>query len=202
VVFEDASVSINKGEFVAVVGSSGVGKSTLTKLLLGLIVADSGEIYIKTDDARYQIDAGLRKMFSYVPQGNMVLSGTIRENITFFNCDIADDEVVEAAKTACVMDFIAELPEGLDTLIGERGIGLSEGQILRIAIARALLSKAPIILLDEATSALDRETEHKLVNNLKRLESKTCIFISHRDSAIRACDRVIKIENTRILGDC
>lgn len=200
-ILKNASVTINKGELVAVIGGSGAGKSTLIKLLLGLIVADSGEIYIKTEKEKYTVDAGMRKLFSYVPQGNMILSGTIRENITFFNETIDEKEIIKALETACIMDFISELPKGIDTVIGERGMGLSEGQIQRIAIARALISRASILLLDEATSALDSVTEKKLLKNLKAIKTKTCIFISHRENTILDCDRVIKIENNQILGD-
>lgn len=200
-ILKNASVTINKGELVAVIGGSGAGKSTLVKLLLGLIVADSGEIYIKTEKEKYKVDAGMRKLFSYVPQGNMILSGTIRENITFFNETIEEQEIIKALENACIMDFISELPKGLDTVIGERGMGLSEGQIQRIAIARALVSRASILLLDEATSALDSVTEKKLLKNLKAIKTKTCIFISHRENTILDCNRVIKIENNQILGD-
>lgn len=200
-ILKNSSVTINKGELVAVTGNSGAGKSTLMKLLLGLIVANSGEIYIKTEKEKYIVDAGMRKLFSYVPQGNMILSGTIRENITFFNETIEEQKIIKSLETACIMDFISELPKGLDTVIGERGMGLSEGQIQRIAIARALISRAPILLLDEATSALDSVTEKKLLKNLKGIKTKTCIFISHRENTILDCDRVIKIENNEILGD-
>ncbi len=199
-VFKEASAFIYKGELIGIVGSSGAGKSTLIKLLLGLLKADKGRIILKAKDNYYNIDAGMRKMFSYVPQGNMVLSGTVRENITFFNDQIDEQLVLECAKIACVTDFISELPKGLDTVVGERGFGLSEGQIQRIAIARALTSKAPILLLDEATSALDNETEKKLLRNLRSIKNKTCIFISHREAAIADCDRVLKIENKKIAG--
>ena len=198
-ILEEASITIYKEELIAIVGSSGVGKSTLLKLLLGLIAVDSGVIYIKTGEINYKIDAGMRNVFAYVPQGNMILSGSIRENITFFNDKICNQEVEEAAQIACIMEFITELPLGLDTLIGERGVGLSEGQIQRIAIARALTSKAHILLLDEATSALDGATERKLLRNLKNLKNKTCIVISHREATIADCDRVIKIENNKII---
>lgn len=198
-VLEDASVEINKGELTAIVGSSGAGKSTLIRLLLGLLRAQKGEIYVKAVGNNYMVDAGIRQLFSYVPQGNMILSGTIRENITFFNDEVDEQEVIESAKIACMIEFISELPKGLDTIIGERGIGLSEGQIQRIAIARALISKAHVLLLDEATSALDSVTERKLVYNLKAMKNRTCIFISHREVTIAQCDRVIKIEGNKIL---
>jgi ATP-binding cassette subfamily B protein len=200
-VLESASAVIQKGELVAVVGSSGAGKSTLIKLLLGLIAVNDGKIILKTYDKSYNIDAGMRKLFSYVPQGNMILSGTIRENITFFNDQIDEQDVINSAQTACIMEYVSELPNGLDTVIGERGIGLSEGQIQRIAIARALTSKAPILLLDEATSALDSKTERELINNLHNIKNKTCIFISHREATIADCERVIKIENNRMTED-
>lgn len=200
-IFLKASTSVSKGELIAVVGSSGVGKSTLIKLILGLMKADEGRIYLKTENNCYNIDAGMRKLFSYVPQGNMILSGTIRENITFFSEDVGEQEIITSAKTACIMEFIAELPKGLDTIIGERGLGLSEGQIQRIAIARALVSKAPILLLDEATSALDGITERKLLNNLRSIKDKTCVFISHRQATIADCDRVIRIENKSFVED-
>jgi ATP-binding cassette subfamily B protein len=199
-IFQGASASVHKGELIAIVGSSGAGKSTLIKLLLGLLKVDDGRIYLKSENNCYDIDAGMRRLFSYVPQGNMILSGTIRDNITFFCEDIDEQGVIESAKTACIMDFISELPKGLDTIIGERGIGLSEGQIQRIAIARALASKAPILLLDEATSALDVATEKQLLNNLRRIKNKTCIFISHREATIADCDRVLKVQNKRIIG--
>lgn len=196
-IFNEASAYIYKGELIGIVGSSGVGKSTLIKLLLGLIKADGGRIYLKAGNDSLDIDAGMRKLFSYVPQGNMILSGTIRENITFFN-EADEQDVLECIDTACVTDFVSDLPKGLDTVVGERGVGLSEGQIQRIAIARALLSKAPVLLLDEATSALDGETEKKLIGNLKRIKNKTCIFISHREATIAECDRVLRVENRKI----
>ncbi len=199
-IFQRASASVFKGELIAVIGSSGAGKSTLVKLILGLLKVDDGRIYLKAGNNYYNIDAGMRSLFSYVPQGNMILSGTIRENITFFCEDIDEQVVIQSAKMACIMDFVSELPKGLDTIIGERGIGLSEGQIQRIAIARALASKAPILLLDEATSALDGETEKKLLNNLRSIKNKTCIFISHREATIADCDRVIRVENKKIVG--
>ena len=198
-ILTNVSVAIHKGELIAVVGSSGVGKSTLIKLLLGLISPDGGQIYLKAKDKNYPVDAGMRRLFSYVPQGNMVLSGTLRENISFFDDAVLEQEILRAAEIACI-DFISELPLGLDTVIGERGMGLSEGQVQRIAIARALTSKAPILLLDEATSALDGVTERKLLENLKTMRDKTCILISHREATVAGCDRVIKMENNRILG--
>lgn len=194
-VIENSSFSIPKGSIVCVTGSSGSGKSTLFKLLLGLFSSNSGSLTIKTTDDDIAINATTRKLFSYVPQGNFVLSGTISENIKFSNPDITDEMMVNATKTACIYDFISSLPDGFDTMLGERGLGLSEGQIQRIAIARALVCDTPILLLDECTSALDEETEQKLLENISRLKTKTVFFISHRNSTISICDTFLKMEN-------
>ncbi len=198
-VLEGASMVVNKGETVAIAGPSGIGKSTIMKLILGLIDADEGSMYIKTSDGEINIDSGLRKLFAYVPQGNMILSGTIRDNIAFCNSEASSFEVMRAAKSAMIWDFISTLPKGMETELGERGLGLSEGQIQRIAVARALLSQAPLLLLDEATSALDEETEKALLENIKKLENRTCIFISHKYRTIKNCDRIYKIKNKKLI---
>ena len=155
VILDNASTIINKGEIVAIAGPSGIGKSTMMKLILALIQPQKGSLYIKTKNGNIPVDASLRKLYAYVPQGNMILSGTIRENIGFCKPNATDGEIINSAKLAMIWDFINTLPQGLYTVIGERGLGLSEGQIQRIAIARAFLCDAPILLLDEATSALD-----------------------------------------------
>ncbi len=198
-VLENANLVINKGDTVAIAGPSGIGKSTIMKLLLGLIEPDAGNLYFKTVKGNINLDSGLRKMFAYVPQGNMILSGTIRENIAFCNPDASDEEVKSAAKAAMIWDFINSLPDGMDTVIGERGLGLSEGQIQRIAVARALLSKAPILLLDEATSALDEATEKSLLENIKKMKEHTCIFISHKQHTIKNCDKIFYIKNKKLI---
>ena len=141
------------------------------------------------------INETTRHMFSYVPQGNMIISGSIRDNISLCDSSISDDDIINAAKTAAIYDFISSLPNGLDTVVSERGQGLSEGQIQRIAIARALLFNAPIILLDEATSALDEATETTLLNNLKTLTDKTILFITHRNTSLSACDKILHLSN-------
>lgn len=197
-VLEETSLDVNKGEFVAIEGISGIGKSTLMKLLLSVYKPLSGEIYIKTSNGKYTIDKSLRKLFSYVPQGNFLLSGTLRENIAFVAPDATDEDIMRAAEIACASGFISELPEGLDTVISERGGGLSEGQVQRVAIARAILTKAPVILLDEATSALDEETEAQLLKNLRELKDKTCIIISHKRAAFAICDKTVTIDNKKI----
>jgi len=198
VIFKNASISFEKGKITAISGSSGIGKSTLMKLLLGIWETDNGSIFIKTKGENINIDINTRKLFAYVPQGNMLLSGTIKENISFCCPDANDSEIEYAAKIADIFDFINKLPQKMNTIIGERGIGLSEGQIQRIAIARAILSRAPILLMDEATSALDLETESNILKNIKTIDNKTCIFISHKSTTLLNCDKIIKIENGKI----
>lgn len=200
IVLDSTSLSIPKYSFTVIEGITGIGKSTLMKLLLAVYQPQQGEIYLRTKDSKTYVDKNLRPMFSYVPQGNFLLSGTLRENIAFVRPDASDEEIMAAAQIACAAEFIKELPKGLDTLLSERGGGLSEGQVQRVAIARAILSKAPVILLDEATSALDEETELQLLQNLRSLREKTCIIISHKKAAEDFCDRVITIDNKKIVS--
>lgn len=196
-VLENVSLRIEKGELLAIVGESGIGKSTLMKLLLHLMPCDKGHLYLETDSEKIEIDAGTRNVFSYVPQGNMIMSGTIRDNITFCNEDVTDEEIKRAAQTACIWEFIERLPNGLDTVLTERGEGLSMGQVQRIAIARAILDDAPILLLDECTASLDKDTEWQVLQNLKKMNTKTIICISHTSAGIACCDRVLQIENKK-----
>ncbi|MBR1533229.1 MAG: ABC transporter ATP-binding protein [Ruminococcus sp.] len=197
-VLENTSLSVKKGEFVAIEGISGIGKSTLLKLLLSVYQPQKGEIFIRTEKEKISVDRSTRKLFSYVPQGNFLLSGTLRENVAFVAPDAADSDILNAAKIACADEFIRELPQGLDTVIAERGGGLSEGQVQRIAIARAILSGAPILLLDEATSALDEATEAQLLKNLREMKDVTCIIISHKKAAEQICDKIVTIEDKQI----
>lgn len=196
-VLEHVSLRIEKGELLAIVGESGIGKSTLMKLLLHLMPCDKGHLYLETTSEKIEIDAGTRNVFSYVPQGNMIMSGTIRENITFCNADVTDEEIRRAAETACIWEFIETLPNGLDTVLTERGEGLSMGQVQRIAIARAILDDAPILLLDECTASLDKDTEWQVLQNLKKMNTKTIICISHTSAGVACCDRVLRIENKK-----
>lgn len=192
IILRNNNFTIERGSITAVTGRSGSGKSTLFKLMLGLFPATSGSLSF---DGKVLIDETTRNMFSYVPQGNMLISGTIRDNISLCDKSVSDDDIIKAAETAVIYDFIKSLPNGLDTVISERGQGISEGQIQRIAIARALLFNAPVILLDEATSALDEQTETQLLNNLKTLTDKTILFITHRNTSLNACDKVLHLSN-------
>lgn len=201
VILDNTSFTVNKGDFVAVTGISGIGKSTLLKLLLGVFRVNDGSIRLVTSDGDIPIDKNTRRIFSYVPQGNMLVSGTIKENLTFINDDVTDEEIEQAVEISCAKQFIDELPLGLETVIGEKGLGLSEGQVQRLAIARSILSKSPVMLLDEATSALDEETEKQFLTNLKSLENITCIIVSHKKAAFEICNKRIQIINGKIISE-
>lgn len=191
-VIKNSCFKIHKNSITVITGSSGSGKSTLFKMLLGLYEPCGGSLKFNNGDA---VTAATRSMFSYVPQVNMILSGTIRENLTLCNSDISEERIIDACKAAKIYEYISTLPLGLDTTVSERGAGLSEGQIQRISIARALLFDAPILLLDESTSALDEATETAVLTNIKSMTDKTVIFITHRNTSISVCDRIIHIEN-------
>ncbi len=195
-ILKDCSFSAERGCITAITGESGSGKSTVFKVMLGLYEPQSGNITINKDRI---VDTSVRAIFSYVPQGNMVLSGSIRDNITLCNPEITEEKVIEAVKAAEIYDFIQSLPDGLDTVLSERGAGLSEGQIQRISIARALLVDAPVLLLDEATSALDEATETKVLTNIKNMTDKTILFITHRNTSLKACDRIVHVESKKFV---
>ena len=178
-------------------GPTGVGKSTLTRLMLGLLQPTSGSVYLYSEDGtRRPSDAGTRVNFTYVPQGNSLLSGTIRENLRLANPKATEAEMIEALRISAA-DFVMDLPLGLDTVCGESGTGLSEGQSQRIAVARALLHPSGIMILDEATSALDVDTEERLLANIHSnyKGSKTIVFISHRPAASRISDDVVVLHD-------
>ena len=193
-VIENCSFKIEKNKITAVTGESGSGKSTLFKLILGLYSPTAGSI---TVNGKIPVDASVRGLFAYVPQGNMVLSGTVKDNITLCNPDVDEERLINAAKAAEIYDYISSLPDGFDTVLSERGAGLSEGQIQRISIARALLTEAPVLLLDEATSALDETTETRVLENIKAMSAKTVVFITHRNTSLKICDRIIRVENKK-----
>lgn len=191
-VLNNVSVEAKKGEIVAVVGPSGQGKSTLLKLLLCLYPLDEGQRLLQTASGEEPLKSLHRGLFAYVPQGNRIFSGTVREALTFGDMDVSDDDIWQALDVAAA-DFVRELPEGLDTRLGERGTGLSEGQLQRLAIARAVLSGHPILLLDEATSALDEGTEGRLLSNLKRMTDRTVLIVTHRPRVREVSDRVWEV---------
>ena len=188
------NMSIKKGDFAVVAGESGAGKSTAIKLLLGILNPDSGSIYLKTTDGKkLYLGKNTRSLFAYVPQGNLILSGTIRENIAFANENADEESIIRAARLAQIWDFIETLDNKLDTIIGENGLGLSEGQAQRISIARALLNDSPVLLLDESTSALDSKTEAELLGAIKGMTDKTVIIVSHKQAAFNVCDKVVYV---------
>ena len=199
VVLSNASLYINKGDFVMIEGASGVGKSTLVKLLLGVYQPSQGKIYIDAVDGNIEVDNATRTLFSYVPQGNMIFSGTLKDNVTFIKEDATDEQIERALKISCAYDFVKNLPDGLNTIVGENGVGLSEGQVQRVAIARAVLCNAPVMLLDEATSALDEQTEANLLKNLKEIEGITLIIVSHKKAAAAICNKRIKVSAKKIV---
>ena len=185
------------GETVALVGPSGGGKTTMIRLLLVLIRPAEGRAYLQAADGRQvEVNAGLRRYFSYVPQGNTLLSGTIADNLRMVKPDASDAQLRAALEAACAWDFVSAMDGGLDASVGEHGHGLSEGQAQRIAIARALLRDAPVLLLDEATSALDVATERTILRNLAaRYPHKTCIVTTHRPTVISLCRRVYQVSS-------
>lgn len=193
-VLKEESFSVQKGEFAALIGSSGIGKSTIMKLLLSVYEPDGGEIFLQLKDEKMQLDALPSGMLAYVPQGNYLMSGPIWQVVGFAQSsdDIDRDKVVEACKVACAHEFIEQLPEGYETVLGERGSGLSEGQMQRIAVARAVYSGCPILLLDEATSALDADTERRMICSLKEMSDYTVFLVTHRRDVWELCDRVLE----------
>lgn len=197
-VLKNVNAEIYPGDFVAVTGLSGSGKSTLFQMLLGIYQPTAGKVEFCFSDRVEMASKHTRPLFAYVPQGNTLFSGTLRENLLLFTDSASEGEIRNAATAACIDSLIETLDRGLDTVLGERGIGLSEGQAQRVAVARALLSKAPILLLDESTSALDEETEAKLLSNLNHMKEKTCFIVTHRKAALGICDYRLQIEDGRV----
>lgn len=194
-VIKNSNFKIKKGAVVSVTGESGAGKSTLFKLLLGLYEKSGGSLNLNLENRQIAICPKTRKLFSYVPQGNLILSGSIKDNIMFGNNNATEEDFISACKVALVDEFAKTLPNGYDTYLGERGDGLSEGQIQRIAIARAVLSSSQIILFDECTSALDEKTEKTVLENIKNQKNKTLILISHKPATLEICTDILSIEN-------
>ncbi len=200
VVLSDLSLTIGKGEFAALTGPSGSGKTTILKILLCMFPLDNGERFlIDRNNGKQELTAEWRRLFAYVPQGNFLMNGTIRDVVCFADTpEVRDEERLQnALKVACAEEFVQELEQGTETMLGERGGSLSEGQMQRLAIARALYTGSPILLLDEATSALDEATELKLLQNLRSQTDKTIVIVTHRRAALAFCNKNIEItENT------
>lgn len=205
-VFEKANFYAYPHEIVALVGPSGEGKTTMLRLILSLLRPQQGNSYICAGEDRVQkieLTPSTRKLFSYVPQGNTMFSGTIAENLRNVKPDATEEEMIEALKMACAWDFVEKLPNGLDSKVKERGGGYSEGQAQRLSIARALLRKSPILLLDEATSALDVATERQVLKNIMAdTYPRTCIVTTHRPTVLSMCTRVyaIREKQCKVLG--
>ncbi len=193
VVLSGLSFDIKKGEYVAFTGPSGCGKSTVLKLLMCLYPLDAGMRYLISNGGKQELTSAWRGLFAYVPQGNQLMSGTIREIVAFGDPEKMrqEEKLIQALKIACADKFVAGLELGMDTLLGERGTGISEGQMQRIAVARAVFSDNPILLLDEATSSLDETTEKELLKNLKAMTDKTVIIVTHRMAVLSICDKNI-----------
>ena len=191
-VLQHVNWTIKRGDFMALTGISGGGKTSLFQLLLGIYKPTKGQMLFKSGDLVVPASRGTRALFAYVPQGNTLFSGTLRDNLTMFTDEATDEEVQAAVDAACLTAVVEDV--GYDAVLGERGVGLSEGQAQRVAVARALLSKAPILLLDEATSALDEKTEAKLLKNISGMRDKTCIIVTHRRAALDICDYTLHIE--------
>ncbi len=193
-VLRGCDFELRAGEFVGVIGPSGAGKSTLTRVLLGAYQPQRGTAFAR-DAGGVQVPLWCaRGLFAYVPQGNRLMAGTVRDVVAFADRGRHDDARVEAAcRTACAWDFVSRLPQGLDTVLGQRGAGLSEGQMQRLSVARAVYSGAPVLLLDEATSALDAATEQAMLENLRALPGRAAVLVTHRAATLAGCDRVVRV---------
>ena len=201
IVFSDVNISIPKKSCTAITGITGSGKSTLFKVLMSLYSINTGRCVIRTNDGSdINLNESYRRLFAYVPQGNQLMSGSIREMVAFGNqADFGrTEDIRKALEDACALSFVDELPDGIDTVIKEKGLGLSEGQLQRIAIARAIFTGRPILLLDEATSSLDEATEERLLQNLKNMSDRTILIVTHRPAVLSICDYEIHIQGEHV----
>ena len=197
-IMKEASFSIPKGGLTVIVGASGIGKSTLLKLLLGIYNPVSGELADRTPHGYIPVSRATRALFSYAPQGNLLLSGTLRDNLLISHPNASEEEIKRALYVSAMNEYISSLPDGLDTNLGENGAGLSEGQAQRLSLARAVLSDAPILLLDEVTSALDAKTEATVLERICALPDKTCIAVTHRPAALELADYKLTVTEKSI----
>ncbi len=193
-VLENAGFYAESGETIAFIGPSGEGKTTVLRLILGLVKPSAGSIRFSCDEEAADASCSTRRLCSYVPQSNDILSGSVADNLRAVNPEADDEQLVQALKIADAWSFVSELPEGMNSDVGERGNNFSEGQAQRIAIARAVLRNSPILLMDEATSALDSETEKRVLHNVMRANpGRICIITTHRPSMLKYCTRVYRI---------
>ena len=199
-VITESAFKAAPGEIVALVGPSGEGKTTVLRLILGLVRPEEGKtVLVASDGSETVMNAETRHLFAYVPQGNTLMSGTIAENMRMGKEWATDEEIIEALKIACAWEFVEKLPDTINSSVGERGKGFSEGQAQRLSIARAVLRDAPVLLLDEATSALDVATERRVLRNIvQNRPNKTCIITTHRPTVLNMCRRVYRILNGTI----
>ena len=197
-ILRSSSFRLPKGAFAVVTGPSGIGKSTILRLLLGIYRPDGGTLSVETETGSIPISTSTRSLFAYVPQGNLLLSGTLRENLILTKPDATEEELRQAVYISCMDDYLSQLPDGLETVLGENAHGLSEGQAQRLAIARAVLGGAPILLLDEVTSALDEQTERTVLQRLRQLPDRTCIAVTHRPAALELADWQLSVSENGI----
>lgn len=197
-ILENAEFSLPKGAFAVITGPSGTGKSTLLKLLLGIFHPESGSLYLQLGEEEVPISRATRKLFAYVPQGNLIFSGTLLDNLLITKPDATQEEIQQAIYTSCMDEFLPMLPMGLETPLGENAAGLSEGQAQRLAIARAVLGGAPVLLLDECTSALDAKTEDAVLQRIRELKDRTCIAVTHRPAAMALSDWQIVMDEGKL----
>ena len=197
-ILSDAEFSLPKGAFAVITGPSGIGKSTLLKLLLGVFRPESGQLYLQLGEKKESVSRATRKLFAYVPQGNLIFSGTLMDNLLITKPDATEEEIRQAIYTSAMDEFLPSLPMGLQTPLGENAAGLSEGQAQRLAIARAVLGGAPILLLDECTSALDAATEDTVLQRIRELKDRTCIAVTHRPAAMALSDWQIIMDDGKL----
>lgn len=198
-ILKNVNLEVAPQEVVAIVGHSGSGKTTLFRILLGLLHPNSGSVALVCGETVVPVSPATRSLFAYVPQDNVIFSGTIADTLRLVRPEASDDEIWAALRVACAEEFVRELPEGIYSQMSERGSSLSIGQNQRLAIARAVLADAPIMLLDEVTSALDLETEERVLQNIAALPNKTCIISTHRPSVLSLCDHIYKIQDKHLL---
>lgn len=195
-VLENLNINIESNDVVGIIGSSGIGKTTLVRLLLSLVKPQKGSIkYIDENGKSELAEPSSRRFISYVPQGNTMFSGTIESNLRIAKPEATQDEMWAALRIADAESFVKDLPDGLQTVLGEKAGGLSEGQAQRISIARAVLRDRPVLILDEATSALDEPTEAKILSEISASCKKTCFVITHRSSMLKYCSKIIEIKS-------